>query len=707
MQGESIPPFPFLDTFAYPDTSIRQIKNTGFDIILPGQEDVTQAPLEPRKSGRSRKTPQPELLPQRSTRRTPALELLPQRSTRRTPAPDLQVQKSSRRTPAAESSKKRGRLVKDAAQVTGTTAEVIESNGVQKDARNRASKKRRLNRVPEVPEGIEAPGSTKEAEVQVEATQYTKPPYHVATPTGFANRRKKRSYIGQQSDQGASPPGPSKKRKKRKSIGQQSMKKANKTQPSPKTISKPTRKMALEEKESLSIEPSREELRVQAQINGLPFGGQKHPDAPEVTESRDFAAEAAAAHPVIDPQEAKPISKKRRRVSIGQNSRKRTKPVPKESPTIAISDSVTAVANQIDDASQSQDENADRVTDISNASIEEQEATYEDTALQDPPRKTKRKKRKSIGQQRPKRKSTESAASNNSVTTRARDVGPGKSEAAEETSASKTRRRGGGRPIDTDAQVEIETISDSAEAPTMTHSTFKSRGRPKEIPVATVKKTTKGPKASQPRKKAAESTTKPTDPIAPRPRGVPKNSIPITIYGPPSPASSRSDASDVEDDPLAKIQVLPPVKTINPVDVLSQICREMIQKTSDSLAEKAQQNRERRSDYTRRKKTVDMYGSELNARLLQLTKALNTNNALTTRLRESTKKVRALKKDIKAVEQEREEVKKRREEAQKAKKARDLEAMLSGIASAIQKGWQMQAEEKSNEGPSIAIGAEG
>lgn len=48
--------------------STRQINNTGFDLILPGQ---SRTPLKPRKSGRVTKTPRVELAVQKSSRRTP------------------------------------------------------------------------------------------------------------------------------------------------------------------------------------------------------------------------------------------------------------------------------------------------------------------------------------------------------------------------------------------------------------------------------------------------------------------------------------------------------------------------------------------------------------------------------------------------------------------------------------------------------------
>ncbi|MCJ1373382.1 Mucin-21 [Loxospora ochrophaea] len=77
----------------------RQIQDFGFDIPLPGAQI---APLAPVRSGRARRTPQPDLQPQRSSRRTPKLQtLMSQRSSRQTPKPaPLAARRSTGRTPA-------------------------------------------------------------------------------------------------------------------------------------------------------------------------------------------------------------------------------------------------------------------------------------------------------------------------------------------------------------------------------------------------------------------------------------------------------------------------------------------------------------------------------------------------------------------------------------------------------------------------------
>ncbi|KAL8965100.1 MAG: hypothetical protein Q9197_006674 [Variospora fuerteventurae] len=61
--------------------------NLAFDLELPGIPRVLKTPLKPQKSGRSRKTPQPEVESSRSIRKTPkSTKPLPTLSSRRTPA---------------------------------------------------------------------------------------------------------------------------------------------------------------------------------------------------------------------------------------------------------------------------------------------------------------------------------------------------------------------------------------------------------------------------------------------------------------------------------------------------------------------------------------------------------------------------------------------------------------------------------------------
>lgn len=209
-------------------------------------------------------------------------------------------------------------------------------------------------------------------------------------------------------------------------------------------------------------------------------------------------------------------------------------------------------------------------------------------------------------------------------------------------------------------------------------------------------------KRGRPRKNDAPSIRSPTErPAQPRPRGSkpnkatgarkpPKDTIPITFYAPPSPSASDSDAMN---DPLSNpAPESATIKGINGVDVLSQTCLEMLAKTSSSLAEKARSSSDLKAEYKRRRITVDMYTEELEDRLYQLTTTLNTNTSLAAQVRNAAAEERALKKQIKALEADRETIKLKKEELLKVKKAKDLEALLSGIKGAVKMGMELEAK---------------
>ncbi|KAK4692409.1 hypothetical protein P7C71_g4791, partial [Lecanoromycetidae sp. Uapishka_2] len=571
------------------------------------------------------------------------------------------------------------RPAQDAIVEAEETADTAGPVSRQADNGETAAKKRKVNNAALANNGAKASEDAEGLEVQVNDSQ-----------TLEFNRD-------------VTPIAPVKRRKKRKSVGQQSMKaKPRKAQTAPKPAQKAPQKRATKSTPALPVEPSPEELRVQAQVHGLPFGGEKHPSAPEVTEARDFAAEAADPGPTMN-EEVKGKRKKRKRVSIGQQSKKRAKPASPMPTKDIIPEGGIAVAEHMTDASQSHGEAAEDTADVANDAIEAQDEALEGSEPQTQ-QKGKRKKRKSIGQQRPKRKSTDLA----STSTPARKSRPGVrasglSETKKAAAAFNSGAVGGRHSTDEDVQVEVESISEAAEAPAVVPRFPKKRGRPSKGGAPLAPRPGKAPKAPRRHTKASNvESNQPVQTRSPQTREAPKNSIPITIYGPQSPTSSDPENSDVEDDPLSTAKALPPAKTINPVDVLSQICRELIHKTSASLGEKANEDASRRGEFWQRKRTVDMYGEELNLRLLQLTKTLNTNNALTVRLRDANRDAKRLKKDIKAIEEERERIRLATEGALKAKKAKELEDMLSKIAGAVKKGWEIHAE--TTRGDSAGIG---
>ena len=505
----------------------------------------------------------------------------------------------------------------------------------------------------------------------------------------------------QPAEQGLStqPSSEAKKRKKRKSIGQQSMKAKPKKIESPIQATRQPQKKVHRSKPALPVEhldsPSK---RLQQETEGFVASLEEAEQSQRLGMGGTSNVEDDAGQcPQLATGEAKQKSSKRKRKTVAAQPRKRAKPAPAKEPQVQKPKGGRPIADPEPEASRILDRYDEIEGDLAGAAMGEQDPTLEDAELQDKP-KAKRKKRKSIGQRRPKRKSTDlgtpaKAASNKGPP--AKPPAQAKSKQAALTKSSNTSRKAkrSFTPVEEEPQNEDEDDLDAEEAEPEVTEAANRRGQSRKTIRPPSSKPATSTKAPQPRTQSSKQPSKPTRAASPKFRGPPKNSIPITIYGPSSPASTASN-SDVFDDPLTTAAPIPTTKTINAADVLSQICREMIGKTATSLAEKADKDPARRGEWKRKKKTVEMYGEELEARLLQLTRVVNTNTSLNLQVRATTKEERALRKEMKELDQEKERIKENREEILKARKARELEELLSGIAGAVKRGWEMHAKEK-------------
>ncbi len=754
---------------------IRQVKNIGFDLVLPGQENASAEPLQPIKSGRSRKTPQPELLPQRSTRRTPE--------------PDKpQLQRSAGKKLATGIKKKRGRPAKNA--IPDGFDDLSRSCVPQADEEGIATKKRNTGKV---------------QEEQADTSQLNAPDVHSgglgtteatlsAVPSTGVKKRKKRKSIGQQStsrSKAAKARSPLKpERQPRKTKPKPALAEAAEVTDLNKTLVSKEQKepfddaVPLDEGEPMKlpevanvlhsgaerVEPSAEKLqqgiaqkpkkRKRVPVEDLPVkrakatssqsrrvpkisktqkeiihaedgfdalqGGEKSAEVEagsprNVHEEQETASETAQLH--------KEKPKKRKRVTVGQQSKKRVK-----ASVAQVRGEQMAHKEPSTLSAQSVGKPAEVEVGSDAHAGEEQEVTAGESELQAQKQKPKRKKRKSIGQQKSKRKSMDLAtpkrtdrkiAAGSPVATR-HDLNSKPStkrgrpkakrtleEAIEEPhteslahlpeeeeahssehgleSKSKARRgRPKTKPIPKDA-VNLPTEKTNEQAPEdqeeiqpPTLPEKKKRGRPRKTDTSQpTSQTTRPTKIPTSRK----SKPKPT-PTAPKARAPPKNTIPITIYAPPSPTS------DAEEDPLTTSHPHPPPTTINPVDVLSQVCSELLSKHSAALAEqiRSDPSSTNKSTLKRTKETTDLYARELASHLLQLTTTLNANTSLQSRVRAAAKEERGLRKELKQLQKEREDIKGRKEEVMKERKKRELEDLLSGIAGAVKRGWDRQKE---------------
>lgn len=477
----------------------------------------------------------------------------------------------------------------------------------------------------------------------------------------------------------------------------------------------------------------------------IPKGTIPAEDALEAIQSmeKSVEAEGASLDDVIEeqgaagtkaPEPPKEKPKKRKRVTVGQQPKKRAKVSTAQANTRPKAQEEASTAGA-PEASQSIGKPAEVEEDSMGHVAEEREPAAEE--VESKTRKPKRKKRKSIGQQKPKKKSMDLATPNRTagkagqLATRielnnkptakrgrtkakpplekpqAESLGPLPEEEegiqpSEPELKSKPKARRGrpkAKPVSEDGVDEPDeealqhAPAEEQEVQAPISPEKKKRGRPRKTDAAPpTSQTIRVTKAPASRKKKARPAS-----TAPKARA-PKNSIPITIYAP------RSPTSDAEDDPLSASQPHPTTttNTINAVDVLSQLCSELLSKSSSTLAEQAHSDpsSSNKSELKRTKQTTDLYAEELAARLLQLTTTLNANTSLKSRVRAAAKEERGLKKELKALEKEREEVRVRKEEVLKERKKRELEELLSGIAGAVKRGWDMQKE--GEEGDAVA-----
>lgn len=542
----------------------RQIKELEFQIVLPGIPGAPRSPLKPQRSGRPRKTPQAELVPRRSSRRTPK-------------PTQLQSQTSSRRTPARGRKKKVEKTLTSEPATIEDHITVLNSARTQSDGEGVTTKKRKFS----IQEDAEASGDLNNSG--------TKTNLETSQNIGEAQNEN----IQSNSTQAPVEEVQGRKGKKRKSIVQVSRKKLKtELHPNDHNIEMPTR--------AGSLGPTDAEPEVSAP----PFD----------------------ANVIEEPQ------------------------------------NVAVLSN-----SESQESNQD-LDQALGGKKDEQDLTLI------PPKpqaqaKPKRKKRRSIGQaQKPRRKATEAlkpkiptqvskkknvgagsgvrtvkpgALATTVYATEARSRGrPKKIEIAintendhdgihnvrddhSETRAPQARRRG--RPkkqlaaISEESQADENDIEASEKSGTKDLSTNSRRGRPKrdaQSNKSLLDRNTTKEKAK--RKPKAPTKTKPSAIRQP-----PKNTIPVTVYRLSSAQAPDEDEANI--DSLAN----PPLfknNSVNAVDVLSQVCREIISKSSDTVHRtiKQEPSKPQKAELERRREIIDMYGEELDNRLFQLVSVIHT-----------------------------------------------------------------------------------
>ncbi len=611
-------------------------------------------------------------MPQHSTGRTPAPEELRlQRSTRRTPNPDaLLPQSSLRYTPATGAATKQGRVAKLSTTKLEAGTELPDAATTQDGGEGAVTEKRKSNKVKELNNDSTLP------EVQVQDSQPVEPDLSVQ-PSSGVKRRKKRKSIGQQSMK----PKP-KKRVRPLQGGRQPQKRVpkSKLRLSAEPLGSPGTQLQQEVQETIEMSEQADQPQQRGSKRGLDAEGGRSIEAEEQGETK---------------------SGKRKRKSVVAQPKKRLKSGKANGKDIRRAQEEGHHLEP--EAPPISDRNAEVIPDSTGVAADEQSTSLMHVEPPTKPRPKRRKRRsigqQSIGRQKTKRKSTGLDISVGPASQKQSKSKPAtqlKTKNVGTTKASRATARPRRRPQTVDDEPPIDEEDEPIPDPEPEVSDFKKRrAHPNKEAAPLHPKPTATTKSSKPRPQKPKPQRQPS---SPPPRPPPRNTIPITIYrplSPVSPTSTSTPTSDVFSDPLTNLPQLPPTQpTLTAPSILSQITRELLSKTITSLTSLASANPTQRSGLQRRKKTVEAYGVELEARLMQLTRAVGENEVLGRRVREIGREERELRRTVADVEEEREGLRVRREEALKEREKGRLEGLLKGIERVVSRGWEMQWKEK-------------
>jgi hypothetical protein len=224
----------------------------------------------------------------------------------------------------------------------------------------------------------------------------------------------------------------------------------------------------------------------------------------------------------------------------------------------------------------------------------------------------------------------------------------------------------GKRPAEPEPEPEPEPATEDQTIPEAEPTSSKPRGRPAkkakrpvereaepEAEAGAEQEPPESEPAEQPRRKARE------------PRG---ESFPVTVHRLANAVAlagrvtASNDSGDEEGsaDELSSRQrtKVPSRGGVNPADVLSQICRETLEKTLTTLKNgiENEANATRRAEWTRKRKAVEAFGFELESRLMDLSEMLDSNFVLGVQLKKAKKEMMDLRSHLYRVKKERESV---------------------------------------------------
>lgn len=153
-----------------------------------------------------------------------------------------------------------------------------------------------------------------------------------------------------------------------------------------------------------------------------------------------------------------------------------------------------------------------------------------------------------------------------------------------------------------------------------------------------------------------------------------KGTFPVTVHRLANvsalDAVYESDKSSNEagsSDELSAKQKFPNRGGVNPADVLSQICRETLDKTLSALENgiASETQAARRAEFTRKRKAVEAFSDELEGRLFDMSEILDSNFSLAMGLRGAKKEMMESRGKLMDIRRQREEVALRMDEVRR------------------------------------------
>ncbi|KAJ6044079.1 uncharacterized protein N7446_002276 [Penicillium canescens] len=213
---------------------------------------------------------------------------------------------------------------------------------------------------------------------------------------------------------------------------------------------------------------------------------------------------------------------------------------------------------------------------------------------------------------------------------------------------------------------EPQPTTEGQPSPEAVSTASKPRGRPTKKAKRPGERETE-PDAEADAEEQEQPAAEPTEQTRRKAREPRGESFPVTVHrlanavalGGRVSAADPGDEQDSADELSSRQRTKVPNRGgVNPADVLGQICRETLEKTlttlNDGIAN--EENATRRAEWTRKRKAVEAFGSELESRLMDLSEMLDSNFVLGVQLKKAKKEMMELRSHLYRVKKEREMV---------------------------------------------------